>query len=80
VLQHPTGTYQSGIYTERAKEDRIIRDYGGVKGPWLEGTLRRNQVTRFKGYRTFRKTTEQLQDMAPAIAQTRFGRFLARLK
>ena len=80
VLKHPTGAYQSGIHTDRQRNDRVVRDYGGVKGPWLEGTSRRNQTTRFKGYRTFRQTAQQLRERAHGIAQRRLAPYLARMQ
>lgn len=36
----------------------LITDGGTEYGPWLEGASRRNQSTRFKGYHSFRKTTQ----------------------
>jgi hypothetical protein len=38
----------------------LITDSGVEYGPWLEGTDRRNSTTRFKGYHSFRKTTQWL--------------------
>lgn len=45
-----------------------IHDQGMVQGPWLEGTGSRNRTTRFKGYRTFRIITQELNNEAPEIA------------
>jgi hypothetical protein len=80
VLRNPTGYYASRIVTERAGEDRAVTDSRVVYGPWLEGTSSRNQATRFKGYRTFRLTTQQLQAEAHDIAQRVLPRYLERMR
>jgi hypothetical protein len=69
VLRHPTGHYESVIQVERAGTDRAVTDSGIVYGPWLEGVSQRNQSTRFKGYATFRRTTQELDRQAGAIAE-----------
>jgi len=69
VLRNPTGRYESGIASEPGGGDMRVTDGGIVYGPWLEGTSRRNRETRFKGYATFRRATQILQDSAEAIAQ-----------
>lgn len=38
-----------------------------VYGPWLEGVGSRNQSTRFKGYRMFRKTAAWLNKRSQAV-------------
>jgi len=35
---------------------------GVVWGPWLEGVTNRNTSTRFRGYRVFRQTRQELED------------------
>jgi very-short-patch-repair endonuclease len=39
----------------------IVHDSGVVYGSWLEGTSRRNQTTRFKGYHVFRTVMQDFQ-------------------
>lgn len=68
VLQHPTGRYWSRVRVVVTSENPAVTDGGVVYGPWLEGTGSRNRTTRFKGYRTFRATTGQLQERAGDIA------------
>lgn len=79
VLRNPTGFYESRITTDRQRDDVQVTDRGVVYGPWLEGTSSRNQSTRFKGYRTFRLTTQQLQEQADNIAQQVLPPFLRRM-
>lgn len=69
VLRHPTGHYESVIQTERAGSDRAVTDGGIIYGPWLEGVSQRNHSTRFKGYATFRRTTQELDRQAGPIAE-----------
>lgn len=64
VLRHPTGRYRSSI----AIKDRAIRSTSVYHG-WLEGVSSRNTRSRFKGYTTFRKVAQQLQDDVGSIAQ-----------
>lgn len=52
---------------------------GVTWGPWLEGTSKRNQSTRFKGYHLFRKTRQALQQMAPEIGQKELDKVMPRL-
>lgn len=70
VLKHPTGRYRSKVTVERARsgDSLVIADGGVVYGPWLEGTGRRNQRSRFKGYRTFRYVLQQLRGDAVKVA------------
>ena len=39
----------------------IVHDSGVIYGSWLEGTSRRNQTTRFKGYHVFRTVMQGFQ-------------------
>ena len=62
VLKNPTGFYSSRIaYTVMTNDAVRVHDSKVVYGPWLEGTSRRNQSTRFKGYATFRRTLQEKQ-------------------
>ena len=47
----------------------IIWDSGVVYGPWLEGVGSRNETSRFKGYRMFRKANNALRIAAPRLLQ-----------
>jgi hypothetical protein len=81
VLRHPTGKYQSRIRAGAETTGRVvIDDQRSVYGPWLEGTGRRNARSRFKGYATFRKTLQQLDGKAAAIAERVVARVLGQLQ
>ena len=79
VLRHPTGYYESRIVTDRATDGSTVTDSGVIYGPWLEGVSSRNQSTRFKGYATFRRITQKLQDKAGPIANETLRRFISRM-
>jgi hypothetical protein len=75
VLKHPTGFYRSNVTYEG---DRIT-DNNVVYGPWLEGVGSRNRTTRFKGYFTFRRTTQELDRRSGQIAEDTLDPFIRRL-
>ena len=61
-----------GPYADRhvQAEAGDIRDNNAVYGPWLEGTGSRNSpVTRFPGYASFRRATQQVEARAAEYAQ-----------
>jgi hypothetical protein len=68
-----TGHYQAEITTKVVTGYNDVLIYGAEywPGPWLEGVTKRNETTRFKGYRLWRETKRKLQDMAPDIAGER---------
>jgi hypothetical protein len=68
-FKHPTGHFKSQLHTvEVSPFMRTIED-PVVYGNWLEGSSRRNQSTRFKGYKIFRLTRQKMRKIATAIAQ-----------
>lgn len=71
VLQHPTGAYQSRINVRAVNQYAYeVNDDNCIYGPWLEGTGSRNSpVTRFAGYSTFRRVTQELQGVAVMRAE-----------
>jgi hypothetical protein len=75
VLRHPTGYYEGHVHAEQNQitDDRV------VYGPWLEGTGSRNHTTRFKGYATFRRTTQKIQARAADIAERHLPPYLRRM-
>jgi hypothetical protein len=79
VLQNPTGHYESQITTEQHMNDIHVTDQQMVYGPWLEGTGSRNKTTRFKGYATFRKTTQDLQRRLKEIVNPVLNRYMGRM-
>jgi hypothetical protein len=52
---------------------------GVVWSPWLEGTSKRNESTRFKGYGLFRKTAARLRKRAPDVGQRELDKIMPRL-
>ena len=80
-LQNPTGYYESQITTNlRSNEHAIVTDQGVVYGPWLEGVSSRNDTTRFKGYASFRRATQQVQQEVPAIVRRIVDRYVRRMQ
>lgn len=79
VIQHPTGYYESRIRVSREAGAEIDTDGGIIYGPWLEGTGSRNRTTRFKGYHTFRRTTQVLDARSTYIAERSLVPYIARL-
>jgi hypothetical protein len=55
-----TGHYRRNVVGKQRGLVGIITDSGVVYGPWLEGTGSRNKTTRFKGYKSFRRTKQYL--------------------
>lgn len=80
VLKHPTGYYSSQIRERSTGNGAEVTDSGVIYGPWLEGTSRRNQTSRFKGYATFRRTAQDLEKAAPKVAGPAADKLAARLR
>jgi hypothetical protein len=76
-----TGHYMSVINTRQVSpyNDQLINDTGIVYGPWLEGTTKRNNSTRFKGYHQFRRTRARLRKQYGEIAQRKLAEFISRM-
>lgn len=65
-----TGHYRQNIHGRVQHLTGRIDDGGVVYGPWLEGTGSRNASTRFKGYRSFRRTAQWLnKTRKPTVIQ-----------
>lgn len=77
------GAFQGALKVTRVSptQTRIPgpQEKGVVWSPWLEGTSKRNETTKFKGYGLFRKTRLQLQKMAPQIAQEQLDKVISRM-
>lgn len=56
-----------------------IEDGGVVYGPWLEGVGRRNRTTRFKGYHSFRRTSQWLNKNFRSVAGPAIRRMIDRI-
>lgn len=64
-----TGNYRRNINPTIHGASAQLDDNGVVYGSWLEGTSSRNETSRFKGYATFRRTGDWLQEQAEDICQ-----------
>lgn len=74
-----TGHYRRNLHASVTNLNGRIDDGGVVYGPWLEGTGRRNSTTRFKGYRSFRQTSQYLVKNFQRIAGPAIRRLIERL-
>ena len=74
-----TGNYRRNISTKVNNLNGLITDGGVIYGPWLEGESSRNQTTRFKGYFTFRKTSQELQKKSRKVFDAHLRRFVNRM-
>src|SRR6266568_1058040 len=74
-----TGHYESVIQTETVvRNDVRIHDGGIVYGPWLEGTSKRNNSTRFKGYHLWRRARLEARKQSIPITQAKLDEFIGR--
>lgn len=69
VLRRQTPYYRLQVAARQTPPGWVITDGGVVYGPWLEGVSRRNQTTRFKGYRTFRTIAQRMQREAVVFVE-----------
>lgn len=78
-LRHPTGRYQSTINVRREGIGAEVTDNGTrVYNYWLEGEGSRNSpVTRFAGYHSFHRASEELDAQAMEIVQPIVAQFIA---
>lgn len=76
-----TGHYATTINTREngAYHDQVISDGGVIYGPWLEGTSKRNDSTRFKGYHQFRRTRTKLKKLYSQVAQDKLKEYIDRM-
>lgn len=79
VLKKQTPYYRTRIRVQRDFPGAKITDQGVVYGPWLEGIGSRNfPTTRFKGYATFRKTTQMIQARVNSMGRGSIRIFIGR--
>lgn len=57
----------------------VVHDTGIVYGPWLEGVGSRNATTRFKGYRHWRTTRQEIESQVLSIIEPVVEHHVARL-
>jgi hypothetical protein len=77
------GGFENLLQTERRtpSETRVMgpQQRGVAWASWLEGTSKRNQGNRFKGYHLFAKTRKELQDKAADIGQRELDKLLSEM-
>jgi hypothetical protein len=78
-IRHPTPYYETQIRLDERGDSAVVDDRGVIYGPWLEGVGSRNKSTRFKGYFSFRRAVQTLQQQTPellrAVAEHAVRRF-----
>lgn len=79
-IKHPTPYYETQVTVERAGNERVVHDRGIIYGPWLEGEGSRNRSTRFKGYHSLRKATQELRAQAQGLVEHVLHRYLGRMQ
>lgn len=77
-----TGRSAEGVRLTGAGTSYTIS--GGVREgeyswPWLEGTSKRNEGSKFKGYKTFRRTRLRMRKQVTPYAQDLLAAYLARM-
>lgn len=78
-LKNPTPYYETQLVTDRRGDNLVVTDKDIVYGPWLEGVGSRNQSTRFKGYKHWRITTQEVDNRVPEIIAGEVARAMRRL-
>jgi hypothetical protein len=80
VLRTQTPYYRMKVDATPSRPGWKIHDNRVIYGPWLEGVGSRNfPVTRFKGYATFRRMTQRIQERANAMAEGIVARYVGRM-
>lgn len=79
VLRKQTPYYRLQVEAQPDPPGWRVDDGGVIYSAWLEGVGSRNRTTRFKGYFTFRRTTQQLAARATTIAEGVLRRFIGRM-
>ncbi len=59
-FRHPTPRYWLHVLAKPRADYHVVTDGGIVYGPWLAGIGSRNRTTRFKGYKHWRLTVQEL--------------------
>ena len=77
--QNSTGNYRRNVKGYSYRTSGKITDGGVIYGSWLEGTSSRNQTTRFKGYASFRRTSQWLQSRVKPEAKKFAHRYIKKL-
>jgi hypothetical protein len=67
-IRHPTPYYETQVTTSRHGDALVVNDRDIIYGPWLEGVGSRNNTTRFKGYFSFRRATQELRKQVKGLS------------
>ena len=78
--QASTGHYRRSIHAVASHLHGLITDSGVVYGSWLEGLSSRNDVTRFKGYSSFRRVAQTLEKDTDKVLKAHVDRAVAELR
>ena len=74
-----TGNYRRNLTTAVSGLQGTITDGGVIYGPWLEGLGSRNATTRFKGYASFRRVGQWMENQKRRIIQFHVDRLVRNL-
>lgn len=75
-FKHPTGYFASRVLVTPASTLSNVIDDPVIYGPWLEGGTKRNQSTRFKGYKIWKQTRQKMRKLATPVAQQILDRWI----
>jgi len=75
-IQFPTPYYETQVTVQRVAEDWVVHDRGVIYGNWLE---QGRSTTRFRGYHSFRRATEQLRSRIPQLIAPIVNRWVGRI-
>lgn len=79
-LRHPTGFYESHLAVRSGPGEAYVTDQGVIYGHWLEGDGSRNSpATRFPGYWSARRATQQTQAKVEETSRPAVDRFVRRV-
>jgi hypothetical protein len=78
-FRKPTPYYETQIVMDRQVDSLVVHDHKIIYGPWLEGVGSRNRSTRFKGYRIWRGTKQEIAGRSAEICERVFRRMRGRL-
>jgi hypothetical protein len=79
-IRNPTPYYETQITRERiSDQEASVHDRGIVYGPWLEGVGSRNLTTRFKGYFSFRRAAQAVQQRLPQVVRPAVMAFIRKV-
>ena len=75
-FKHPTGHFASQLTRVATGPYQQILPDPVIYGPWLEGTSRRNESTRFKGYHMFRRAAQRTRRYLKPFLQKQLDTYI----